>query len=236
MQANNILENHYNTLLSELPTSAKQASKENYSYTFDTHNIPASKSTFITSQISIIKRQLYKPASLNDNLIIKMSKLSARSLAVHMLCIFLSNDNEPSTIQLDDTSSDVKTITIIKPAHSKSRIYQQPQKFIYQPQNPHEFKPISAIQKEAYEITHYLEFLLVNSQKEFADNFVNKNDLVITGSCGGMILLAEHLLNLGLDSSITNYINFEYKPIDKIDITVSENSCSGRIEIVNVEP
>lgn len=231
----NILETHYKNLLSELPTSARLPSKKSPPYIFNTDNIPVFKPEFITNEISIIKRQLYKPNALQDNIIIRASKLSARSLALQIISVFLSNGNESSNIQLSNPSSEVKVITINKPDQRKSRLCHQLQRFTYRPQNLDEFDPGFISQQDEYEVNHCIEFILVNSKNYISDSFINKNNLIITGSCAGMILLAESLLNLGLDSSITNYINFEHKPIDIIDINVSKNSCSGRIEIITAD-
>jgi hypothetical protein len=183
MNESDNFESYFAMPITDLPTIANKKS-----YLITANSLPpiiANK--YNSCEIAITKRQLYKSSSMHDDIIIHMSKQSARALGFYILSACFSANENSSSLLLKHQDTEVKKITINKP---KSKLNLLPQKYIYHPKNPHEFNLASYMTTESYENTFQVELILVNSNQEFTDNFVNKNNLIISGSYSGLALLS----------------------------------------------
>lgn len=219
------LEEFYNEYLSQVPRNdAPKIHRKDRIFYFKKNNAPQYIDSLTSSVIRVIKRQLLRPAALEDNIIISLPKSSARAIGIVILAVLFDN-KKATSIELTNHQSEVKRIQI-SPPNQHDYYHIAPEEMIYKTANLHVEN--SKLSLSIFE-SNPIQFLLHLPENEYAP-FENKNELQINSSPIGLMMLAERFLNLGLDSSITNYINIG-RVLERCDIPVCLDSCSGRIEI-----
>lgn len=226
----NFLELFFNELYEDFPENSSRKS-----YKFNTESFATIPDEFYSDTIAVSKRQLTKPSIIQDNIIIRLTKLSCRSLGLYILSLALSQNKTKKILKLNKEISDVHSILIEKPHFNQSkRLYFNFTEYHYRANNAENFstRDYWPLVEDSFELNHSISFNLVDSSGDYIDHFSNRNDLMIKGSTAGLILFAEYLFNLSLICSKTNYINLSSET-SVGDIHVAEESCSGRIEIIN---